>query len=92
METITIDVSSILYYVLPYYIIFNIFTLILSDSVTYNISNILCILNPFREFSIKGKNNSVGTYLLVILFTLIPYTLIMLVLHLISKYNYNIIW
>ncbi len=91
METITVNLSVILYYVILYYVVFNINTIIFSDEKVikfYNTKSILNILNPFRELrEIDG-----GNYILIMLFSLIPYGILLDIICFIKTYNIDFIW
>lgn len=89
METLTINLSTILFHLFVYYVCFNILTLFIEwDEIKQNKITIKILLNPFRNF----KKNDFGGYLLVMLLSLIPYLLIIWIGFEISKYTINIIW
>lgn len=90
METITINISSLLFHLFLYYICFNSLTILIGwgDNFANQTKTIKKILNPFRDFEIKYF----GSFVIVMLMTLIPYLLILWGLYEMSKYKINIIW
>ena len=90
METITIDLSLILFHSFVYYICFNLITILMGwgDNFANQTKTIKKILNPFRDFEIEYF----GAFILLMLLSLIPYSLIILIESAISKYTINIIW
>ena len=90
METITIDLSTILFHSFVYYICFNLITILIDwrDNFAKQTKTIKKILNPFRDFKIEYF----GPYLLLMMGSIIPYLLIIWIDYLISTIKLNIIW
>ena len=90
METITIDLSTILFHSFVYYICFNLITILIDwrDNFAKQTKTIKKILNPFRDFKIEYF----GAYLLLMMGSIIPYLLIIWIDYLISTIKLNIIW
>lgn len=90
METITIDLSLILFHSFVYYICFNLITILIgwSDNFANQTKTIKKFLNPFRDFKIEYF----GLFIILMLLSLIPYLLIILIDYLISTIKLNIIW
>ena len=90
METLTIDLSAILFHLFIYYICFNSITILINwgDYFANQTKTIKKILNPFRDF----KMEYFGAFIMLMLISLIPYLLIIWIESEISKYTINIIW
>jgi len=91
MDTITINMSSILYYIGIYYIALVILTLIFDDT-KINFNNILSIFNPFRDFAKNPKECSFANIFFLLLIALIPYGIILGLIYFIQQYHFNIVW
>ncbi len=90
METLTIDLSTLLFHLIIYYICFNLITILInwSDYFANQTKTIKKILNPFRD----SKNIEKGIYATIFLIAFMPYFLIIRIGHLISTIKLNIIW
>ena len=90
METLTIDLSTLLFHLFVYYICFNLVTILIgwSDNFANQTKTIKKILNPFRDFKIEYF----GAFILLMILSLIPYSLIIWIDYLISTIKLNIIW
>ena len=90
METLTIDLSTLLFHLIIYYICFNLITILIGwgDNFANQTKTIKKILNPFRDFEMTYF----GPYLLLMIGSIIPYLLIIWIDHLISTIKLNIIW
>ena len=90
METLTIDLSTLLFHLIIYYICFNLITILVdwSDNFANQTKTIKKILNPFRDFKIEYF----VPFMALIILSLIPYLLIIWIDYLISTIKLNIIW
>ena len=90
METLTIDLSTLLFHLIIYYICFNLITILLgwSDNFANQTKTIKKFLNPFRD----SKNIEKGVYTTIFIITFVPYFLIIWTDYLISTIKLNIIW
>jgi len=90
METLTIDLSTILFHSIIYYICFNSITILIGwgDNFANQTKTIKKILNPFRDFTIEYF----GLFIVLMVFSVIPYLLIIWLESIISEFNINIIW
>ncbi len=90
METLTIDLSTLLFHLIIYYICFNLITILIgwSDNFANQTKTIKKILNPFRDFKIEYF----GPFILLMILSFIPYYLIIWIDYLISTIKLNIIW
>ena len=90
METLTIDLSTLLFHLIIYYICFNLITILIgwSDNFANQTKTIKKILNPFRDFKIEYF----GAFIILMIISLIPYFLIIWIDYLISTIKLNIIW
>ena len=90
METLTIDLSTILFHLFIYYICFNTLTILIGwgDNFKNQTKTIKKILNPFRDFKIEYF----GPFIIIMIGALIPYLLALWLLYEMSKYKINIIW
>ena len=90
METLTINLSTLLFHLFVYYICFNLVTILIgwSDNFANQTKTIKKILNPFRDFKIEYF----GAFILLMILSLIPYSLIIWIDYLISTIKLNIIW
>ena len=90
METLTINLSTLLFHSIIYYICFNSITILIGwgDNFANQTKTIKKILNPFRDFKIEYF----GAFILLMILSLIPYSLIIWIDYLISTIKLNIIW
>ena len=90
METLTIDLSTLLFHSIIYYICFNSITILIGwrDNFANQTKTIKKILNPFRDFKIEYF----GPFIILMIVSLIPYFLIIWIDYLISTIKLNIIW
>ena len=90
METLTIDLSTLLFHLIIYYICFNLITILIDwgDNFANQTKTIKKILNPFRDFKIEYF----GAFIILMIISLIPYFLIIWIDYLISTIKLNIIW
>ena len=90
METLTIDLSTLLFHLFIYYICFNSFTILMGwgDNFANQTKKKKKFLNPFRDFKMKYF----GVFIILMLLSLIPYFLIIWIDYLISTIKLNIIW
>ena len=90
METLTIDLSTLLFHLFVYYICFNLITILIGwgDNFANQTKTIKKILNPFRDFKIEYF----GPFLVLMIFSVIPDLLIILLESIILEFNINIIW
>lgn len=88
MKEITIELSLILPYIILFYVIFNIVTIIADKLDKYKFKGIISYFNPFRTY-----NNDAGSYIFVFFISFLPYIVICVIYStFIKPYTFNIIW
>jgi hypothetical protein len=88
MKEVTIELSTVFIYIILFYIIYNIITIIGDKADKHKFKNKKSYLNPFRSF-----NNDFGIYFMIFCISSIALLLItVLYNNVIKNYTFNIIW